>query len=124
MRGRAIYLLYQLGPEGQKRAGTPRSCTGSGIAHCCLPGDAARRARHHARGRRGSPATPLPASAAKWRCPCATSRVGRWLDILVNVARGYDGQDRSYLEALGTGATGEGTGAFRSAKEEGARRGG
>ena len=29
------------------------------------------------------------------------------LDILVEIARGYDGQDRSYLEALGTGATGK-----------------
>jgi putative heme-binding domain-containing protein len=29
------------------------------------------------------------------------------LDILVDLARGYDGQDRSYLEALGTGATGK-----------------
>src|SRR5262249_59183665 len=25
MRGRAIFLLYQLGPEGQKRAGAPES---------------------------------------------------------------------------------------------------
>ena len=31
----------------------------------------------------------------------------RRLNILVDVARGYDGQDRSYLEALGTGATGK-----------------
>jgi putative heme-binding domain-containing protein len=29
------------------------------------------------------------------------------LDILADIARGYDGQDRSYLEALGTGATGK-----------------
>jgi putative heme-binding domain-containing protein len=29
------------------------------------------------------------------------------LDILVDIARGYDGQDRTYLEALGTGATGK-----------------
>jgi putative heme-binding domain-containing protein len=29
------------------------------------------------------------------------------LNILVDIARGYDGQDRSYLEALGTGATGK-----------------
>jgi putative heme-binding domain-containing protein len=29
------------------------------------------------------------------------------LDILVDIARGYYGQDRSYLEALGTGATGK-----------------
>ena len=27
------------------------------------------------------------------------------LDILVDIARGFDGKDRSYLEALGTGAT-------------------
>ena len=29
------------------------------------------------------------------------------LDLLVELARGYDGQDRTYLEALGTGATGK-----------------
>jgi putative heme-binding domain-containing protein len=29
------------------------------------------------------------------------------LDILVDIARGYDGQDRSYLEAFGIGATGK-----------------
>jgi putative heme-binding domain-containing protein len=29
------------------------------------------------------------------------------LDILTEIARGYDGQDRSYLEAFGTGATGK-----------------
>jgi putative heme-binding domain-containing protein len=29
------------------------------------------------------------------------------LDILVDIARGFDGKDRSYLEALGTGATGK-----------------
>jgi putative heme-binding domain-containing protein len=29
------------------------------------------------------------------------------LDILVDIARGFDGQDRSYLEALGTGASGK-----------------
>jgi putative heme-binding domain-containing protein len=34
--------------------------------------------------------------------PAATA-----LDILVDIARGFDGQDRSYLEALGTGATGK-----------------
>jgi putative heme-binding domain-containing protein len=29
------------------------------------------------------------------------------LNILVDIARGFDGKDRSYLEALGTGATGK-----------------
>src|SRR4029453_9596439 len=31
MRGRAIYLLYQLGPEGQKRAGVPESLSDPGL---------------------------------------------------------------------------------------------
>ena len=34
--------------------------------------------------------------------PAATA-----LNILIDIARGFDGQDRSYLEALGTGATGK-----------------
>src|SRR6185436_4763916 len=29
------------------------------------------------------------------------------LGLLADIARGFDGQDRSYLEALGTGATGK-----------------
>ena len=40
------------------------------------------------------------------------------LDILVDVARGFDGQDRSYLEALGTGADRKGAGALRPAARE------
>ena len=32
MRGRAIYLLYQLGPEGRQRAGSPESYTDPGCA--------------------------------------------------------------------------------------------
>jgi putative heme-binding domain-containing protein len=31
----------------------------------------------------------------------------RALDVLVDIARGFDGQDRHYLEAFGTGATGK-----------------
>ena len=44
MRGRAIYLLYQLGPEGRQRAGAPESYR-SGAAHRGLPGHAARGSR-------------------------------------------------------------------------------
>ncbi len=50
MRGRAIHLLYQLGPEGRQRAGEPESVLGSGAAHRRVPGDASRRPRHHAGG--------------------------------------------------------------------------
>ena len=63
-----------------------------------------------------------PASAARSRCRCAISRPAASLDILVDVARGYDGQDRSYLEALGTGATGKEAGALRSAAARARRR--
>ena len=50
MRGRAIYLLYQLGPEGRQRAGSPESQTDPGDAHRRLPGDAARESRRAASG--------------------------------------------------------------------------
>jgi putative heme-binding domain-containing protein len=39
-------------------------------------------------------------------------------EILLDVARGYDGNDRSYLEALGTGATGKEADIYRVIKNE------
>jgi putative membrane-bound dehydrogenase-like protein len=106
MRGRAIYLLYQLGPEGRQRAGSPESYTDPRLRITAyramrragldvLPG-AARLARDADAGVRREVALSLrdqPAAKA--------------MDILVDIARGYDGQDRSYLEALGTGASGK-----------------
>jgi putative membrane-bound dehydrogenase-like protein len=106
MRGRAIFLLYQLGPEGQKRAGTPESQSDPALKIAAyramrragldvLPA-AARLARDADAGVRREVALSLrdqPASGA--------------IGILVDIARGYDGQDRSYLEAFGTGATGK-----------------
>ena len=51
----------------------------SGAAHRRLPGDAARGPRHPAGGRAARRATPTPASGARWRCRCATSRpTSRW----------------------------------------------
>ena len=106
MRGRAIFLLYQLGPEGQKRAGTPESYTDPTLkiaayramrrANLDILPVAARLAKDADAGVRREVALSLrdvPASSS--------------LDILVDIARGYDGTDRSYLEALGTGATGK-----------------
>ena len=115
MRGRAIFLLYQLGPEGQKRAGTPESYTDPAL----------RIAAYRAMRRAGLDVMPVAARLARdadagVRREVALSMrdqpAGRSLDILVDVARGYDGQDRSYLEALGTGATGKEAGALRSAQ--------
>lgn len=106
MRGRGIHLLYQLGPEGQERAGPPESYTDPALriaaframrrADLDTLAVASRLARDPNPGVRREVALSMrdqPASGA--------------LAILVDVARGYDGEDRSYLEALGTGATGK-----------------
>jgi putative membrane-bound dehydrogenase-like protein len=106
MRGRAIFLLYQLGPEGRQRAGTPESQTDPSL----------RIAAYRAMRRAGLDVLPTAARLAKdsdagVRREVALSMRDQpeasSLGILVDVARGYDGKDRYYLEALGTGATGK-----------------
>lgn len=106
MRGRAIFLLNQLGAEGRQRAGTPESFTDPAL----------RIAAYRALRRAGLDVLPVAARLARdadagVRREVAVSMrdqpAGSALDILVDVARGFDGQDRSYLEALGTGATGK-----------------
>ena len=106
MRGRAIYLLYQLGPEGRQRAGAPESFTDPALkitayramrrANLDVLPVAARLARDADAGVRREVALSLRDQKA----PAV-------LDILVDIAKGYDGQDRSYLEAFGTGASGK-----------------
>ena len=106
MRGRAIYLLYQLGPEGRQRAGTPESQTDPAL----------RIAAFRAMRRAGLDVIPVAARLARDSDPGVRREVAvalrdqpeaTALDILVDIARGFDGKDRSYLEALGTGATGK-----------------
>ena len=106
MRGRAIFLLYQLGPEGRKRAGAPESHTDPAL----------RIAAYRAMRRTGLEVMPTASRLARDTDPGVRREVAlsmrdqpaaRALDLLVEIARGYDGQDRSYLEALGTGATGK-----------------
>ncbi len=106
MRGRAIYLLYQLGPEGRQRAGAPESYTDPAL----------RITAYRAMRRAALDVLPVAARLAKDTDPGVRREVAlsmrdqpaeASLDILVDVARGFDGTDRSYLEALGTGATGK-----------------
>jgi putative membrane-bound dehydrogenase-like protein len=117
MRGRAIHLLYQMGPEGQKRAGAPESFTDPALriaayramrrANLDIMPVAARLARDADAGVRREVALSLrdrPADAA--------------VPILVDIARGYDGKDRYYLEALGTGATGNEAALYERLKKE------
>jgi putative membrane-bound dehydrogenase-like protein len=106
MRGRAIYLLYQLGPEGRQRAGAPESYTDPAL----------RITAYRAMRRAGLDIIPTAARLARDKDPGVRREVAlsmrdqpatTAMNILVDIARGYDGQDRSYLEALGTGATGK-----------------
>ena len=106
MRGRAIHLLYQLGPEGRQRAGLPESYTDPAL----------RMAAYRAMRRAGLDVLPVASRLARDTDPGVRREVAlsmrdqpaaAALNILVDVARGFDGQDRSYLEALGTGATGK-----------------
>ena len=117
MRGRAIYLLYQLGPEGQKRAGAPESFTEPAM----------RIAAYRAMRRAGLDIMPVAARLARDADAGVRREValslrdqssGPALDLLVNIARGYDGQDRTYLEALGTGATGKEPALYDRLKKE------
>ena len=106
IRGRALFLLYQLGADGVARAGAPESQPDPELKIAAYR--AMRRSNHDvlptAAGWR---ATTMPAFAAKSRCRCATCRPSDSIPILIELARTYDGQDRSYLEAWGTGATGK-----------------
>jgi putative membrane-bound dehydrogenase-like protein len=104
MKGRAIFLLYQLGPEGRQRAGAPESFSDPAL----------RIAAYRAMRRAGLDVLPVAAKLARDADPGVRREVAlslrdlpadATLNILVDIARGYDGQDRTYLEALGTGAT-------------------
>jgi putative membrane-bound dehydrogenase-like protein len=104
VRGRAIFLLYQLGPEGRQRAGAPESYTDPAL----------RIAAYRAMRRAGLDVTAVATRLARDKDPGVRREVAlsmrdqpaaASLNILVDIARGYDGQDRTYLEALGTGAT-------------------
>ncbi|HET7695568.1 MAG TPA: PVC-type heme-binding CxxCH protein [Vicinamibacterales bacterium] len=106
VRGRGLYLLYQLGPEGRRRAGTPESQTDPAM----------KIAAYRAMRRTGLDVLPVAARLARDPDPGVRREVAlslrdqpaaASLDILVDLARGFDGTDRSYLEAWGTGATGK-----------------
>ena len=108
MRGRAIFLLYQMGPEGRARAGAPDTHADPTLriaayramrrADLDVVAVAARLARDTDAGVRREVALSMrdrPANVA--------------LPILADIAGRFDGIDRTYLEALGTGATGKET---------------
>lgn len=106
IRGRAIHLLYQLGVSGPRRAGYPSDQETPEMkiaaframrrADLDITGSALRLARDE------HPAVRREAALAMRDEPLDIAR-----DVLVEVAKRYDGEDRYYLEAFGTGATGK-----------------
>ncbi|NLT71992.1 MAG: c-type cytochrome [Verrucomicrobiaceae bacterium] len=106
LRGRAVHLLYQLGISGPRVAGYPAAQTTPEMKIAAFR--AMRRAGLDISGAAAglaedeNPAVRREVALAMRNEPLDLSR-----EILVSIARGYDGQDRSYLEAFGTGATGK-----------------
>jgi putative membrane-bound dehydrogenase-like protein len=106
LRARAIHLLAQMGPEGvakteaELRAAAPMQ----------------RIAAYRALRRAGKPilahaktlaADPSPAVRREVALSLRATSLDNARDILLTLAKGYDGKDRSYLEAWGTGCTGK-----------------
>jgi putative membrane-bound dehydrogenase-like protein len=106
MRGRAVFLLYQMGAAGQRRAGSPPSHREAAMRIAAFR--AMRRADLDVTTVAATlavdadPGVRREAALAMRDRPAADA-----LPVLVDVARRFDGRDRSYLEALGTGATGK-----------------
>ena len=110
IQARAINVLYRLGVSGIRTAGDPTAqpTTQRKIA--------AYRALRHAPRTAGLDPFGSAVALAHDADPAVRREVALSLrnesldtarDLLVAIAMGYDGKDRSYLEAFGTGATGK-----------------
>ncbi len=119
IQARAIHVLYRLGVSGIRTAGDP---TSQPTAQRKI---AAYRALRHAPRTAGldpfgsaivlaedaDPAVRREVALSLRNEPLDTSR-----ELLVTIAMGYDGKDRSYLEAFGIGATGKEAEVYTSVK--------
>ena len=103
IRARAVWLLARLGPEGIAQV---EKLLGSDDAMLRITAyralRQANRAQSHAAklARDPSPAVRREVALSQRDVPFEASR-----DVLLALAAGYDGDDRSYLEAWGIGAT-------------------
>lgn len=117
LRGRAIFLLYQLGVSGPRYAGYPQQHADPQLKI------AAYRAMRRAGLDISGPALELardPSPAVRREVALSMRGLSIELshDILVEIARGYDGADRTYLEALGIGMTGKEEDFYKALKDE------
>jgi putative membrane-bound dehydrogenase-like protein len=105
IRARAVWVLARLGGAGLQRV---EALTGSDdpalrVAAYRALRQAGQSARFAAKlAQDASPAVRREVALSMRDVPFESSR-----DILLTLARGYDGKDRSYLEAWGIGATGK-----------------
>jgi len=117
IQGRAIHLLYQLGISGPRVAGYPADQATPSL----------KIAAYRAMRRAGLDISGAAAALALDENPAVRREVALSMrnesldmskEILVAIAKGYDGKDRSYLEAFGTGATGKEAEIYNAVKEE------
>jgi putative heme-binding domain-containing protein len=106
LAARAVWLLAQLGPSGVALV-KPMLVSGT---------DNQRLVAYRALRRAGQDVVALAAQAAVDRSPAIRRDAALMLrdvpsarsrDLLIQIARQYDGRDRSYLEAFGTGCEGK-----------------
>ena len=103
-RARAIWLLSQLGPAGIARVEPLLKDRNTQIRVAAFR--ALRRQNHQLMKMAGAlTSDPSPAVRREVALAMRDVPVGQSKNILVALARAYDGQDRSYLEAWGTGCT-------------------
>lgn len=116
IRGRAVHLLYQLGISGPRVAGYPTDQTSPEM----------KIAAFRAMRRAGLDISGAAAGLAEDENPSVRREVALAMrnesfdvskEILVSIAKGYDGKDRSYLEAFGTGANGKEAEVYAAVKD-------
>jgi putative membrane-bound dehydrogenase-like protein len=106
VRGRAVWLLAQLGPVGVQRV---EQVLGHDDAHLRATAfQALRRIDHRVLAHAAILARdPSPAVRREVAVALRDVPLGDAQPLLLTLARGYDGKDRSYLEAWGIGCTGK-----------------
>jgi len=116
IRGRAIFLLYQLGISGPRVAGYPSAQKDPQMKIAAYR--AMRRAGLDTTGSAIELASdPNPAVRREVALSMRDRSIEFSGEILVNIAKGYDGKDRSYLEAFGIGCSGKEAAIYRLVKQ-------
>lgn len=106
VRARAIWLLAELGPEGVARVGGLLKAEDPPTRVAAFR--ALRRHGHDVLANAARLATdPSPAVRREVALAMRDVPLERSRDLLLTLARGYDGADRTYLEAWGTGCSGK-----------------